>query len=44
MRVPDKNLAEIWDRGWTVIEGFLAPDTLKNAQDALWGIYPRPEE
>jgi hypothetical protein len=44
MRIPDKNLAEIWDQGWTVVEGFLDPDTLKEAQAALWGIYPRPEE
>lgn len=44
MRIPDKNLAEIWDQGWTVVERLLDPDTLKDAQDALWGIYPRPEE
>ena len=38
MRVPDKNLVEIWDQGWTVVEGFLDRDTLTDAQDALWGI------
>jgi ectoine hydroxylase-related dioxygenase (phytanoyl-CoA dioxygenase family) len=44
MRIPDKNLAEIWDRGFTVVERFLDADTLAAAQDALWAIYPRPEE
>ncbi len=44
MRVPDKNLAEIWDQGFTVVEGFLDRDTLKAAQEALWEVYPRPED
>ena len=44
MRVADAKLAEIWDRGFTVVEGFLAADTLRAAQDALWEIYPRPED
>ncbi len=43
MRIPDAKLAEIWDRGFTVVENFLDPDTLAAAQDALWEIYPRPE-
>jgi hypothetical protein len=43
MRVPDSNLGELRDRGFTVVEGFLDPDTLKAAQDALWEVYPRPE-
>ena len=44
MRVSDSKLAEVWDRGFTVVEGFLDPDTLKAAQDVLWGLYPRPED
>ena len=44
MRVADKKLAEVWDQGFTVVEGFLDAATLKEAQDALWEIYPRPEE
>jgi ectoine hydroxylase-related dioxygenase (phytanoyl-CoA dioxygenase family) len=44
MRVPDKNLAEIWDQGFTVVEGFLDKETLAAAQAALWEIYPRPED
>ena len=43
MRIPDAKLAEVWDRGFTVVEGFLDADTLSAAQDALWEIYPRPE-
>ncbi len=43
MRVPDKKLDEVRERGFAVIEGFLDAATLKEAQDALWSIYPRPE-
>lgn len=44
MRVAEKNLAEVWGQGFTVVEGFLDPTTLKDARDALWEIYPEPEE
>jgi hypothetical protein len=44
MKVSDVKLAEVWDQGFTVVEGFLDPETLTAAQDALWGIYPRPED
>jgi hypothetical protein len=43
MRIPDAKLAEVWDHGFTVVESFLDPETLSAAQEALWGIYPRPE-
>ncbi|HEY3950857.1 phytanoyl-CoA dioxygenase family protein [Phenylobacterium sp.] len=43
MRIPDENLAEVFDRGFTVVENFLDKETLRAAQDALWEIYPRPE-
>ena len=43
MRIPDAKLAEIWDRGFTVVEGFLDAETLAAAQAALWEIYPTPE-
>jgi len=43
MRIPDAQLAEVFDRGFTVVEGFLDKETLASAQDALWEIYPRPE-
>jgi ectoine hydroxylase-related dioxygenase (phytanoyl-CoA dioxygenase family) len=44
MRVADKNIAEIYDRGFTVVENFIDKDSLKAAQEALWTIYPRPED
>ena len=44
MRVPDANLAEVRERGFTVVEGFLDAATLKAAQAALWGVFPRPED
>jgi hypothetical protein len=44
LRVPDEKLAEVFDQGFTVIEGFLEKDVLAEAQEALWTIYPKPEE
>ncbi|MGB8681245.1 MAG: hypothetical protein WCD12_00045 [Candidatus Binatus sp.] len=44
MRVSDKNLAEVWDRGFTIIENFLDRDALAAAREALWEIYPKPED
>ena len=44
MRVPERDLAEVWDQGFTIVENFLDPDTLAAAQQALWAIYPRPED
>ena len=44
MRVPDHNLDELRERGFTIVEEFLAPHELKAAQEALWLHYPRPEE
>ncbi|HUY39515.1 MAG TPA: phytanoyl-CoA dioxygenase family protein [Candidatus Binataceae bacterium] len=44
MRVPDGNLAQVWDRGFTIVENFLDPETLAAAQEALWEIYPNPED
>ena len=44
MRVADEKLAEIWDRGYTVVENFIDADSLKAAQEALWTIYPRPDD
>lgn len=42
MRVSDRALDEVRTQGFTVVEGFLDPDTLKAAQDAMWRLYPRP--
>ena len=44
VKVPDRNLEELREQGFTIVEGFLAPDELNAAQEALWLHYPRPEE
>lgn len=44
VKVPDRNLQELREQGFIVVEGFLAADELKAAQEALWLHYPRPEE
>lgn len=43
MRVPDHKLAEVFDRGYTVVEGFVDGADLAAAREALWQLYPRPE-
>jgi hypothetical protein len=55
MQVPDRNLAELREQGFTIFPGFLTPDELHAAQEALWEQhvhpcgyeclgYPRPEQ
>jgi hypothetical protein len=44
VRVPDSVLDEVCDRGYSMFEGFLEPDELRAAQEALWLHYPRPGE
>jgi phytanoyl-CoA dioxygenase PhyH len=44
VRVPDTALDEVRERGFALVENFLAPDELKAAQEALWLHFPRPEE
>ena len=44
MRVPDRNLAEVWDQGFTIVENFLDADTLAAAREAMWEIYPKPDD
>jgi hypothetical protein len=44
VRVPDAALDEVRERGFAIVEGFLAPDELTAAQNALWLHFPRPEE
>jgi ectoine hydroxylase-related dioxygenase (phytanoyl-CoA dioxygenase family) len=43
MKVSDAQLAEVWDRGFTIVPAFLDADTLAAAREALWGVYPTPE-
>src|SRR5580704_11818808 len=44
MRVPDRNLAEVWDQGFTIVENFLDAETLAAAREAMWEIYPKPDD
>jgi hypothetical protein len=44
MRVPDDALDQVRRQGYAIVEGVLAPDELRAAQDALWLHFPRPEE
>lgn len=44
MKVPDRNVQELRERGFTIVEGFLATDELRAAREALWLHYPRPED
>jgi hypothetical protein len=44
MRVSDAKLAEVHDRGFTVVPGFLDAETLAEARAALWEIHPKPED
>jgi hypothetical protein len=43
MRVSDEKLAEAWDRGFAVVEGFLDAETLAAAREAMWKVFPTPE-
>jgi hypothetical protein len=42
-KVTDAQLAEVWDRGFTIVPGFVSGERLKAAQEALWAYFPRPE-
>lgn len=44
MRVSDAKLAEVHDRGFTVVPGFLDAETLAQAREAMWGVYPAPDD
>ena len=44
MRVSDATLAEVRERGFSIMEGFLGPEELAAARDALWLHFPRPED
>lgn len=43
MRVPDRALRDVSERGYALVEGFLAPDELTAAQAALSLHYPAPD-
>jgi len=44
MRIADANLAEVWERGFTIVENFLDAETLAAAREEMWEIYPKPED
>jgi hypothetical protein len=44
VRIADATLDEIRERGFALVEGFLAPDELQAAQQALWLHFPKPED
>jgi hypothetical protein len=44
MRVPDRCVADLHEKGYLIFEGFLGEDELAAAQEALWLHCPRPEE
>ncbi len=44
MRVPDATLTEVRERGFSLLEGFLGPEELAAAQEALSLHFPRPED
>ena len=44
MRISDASLDEVRDRGFCLVEGFLGPEELDEAQQALWLHFPKPEE
>ena len=44
MKVSDAKLAEVWDRGFAVVEGFLDAQTLAAAREAMFQIHPKPED
>ena len=44
MRIPDGALDEVREKGFVLVEGFLAPHELEEAQQALWLHFPRPED
>jgi hypothetical protein len=44
MKVSDAKLAEVGERGFTVVPGFLDAETLAEARAALWQVHPKPED
>ena len=44
MHVPDDFLDAVRTQGFAIMEGFLSPDEVDAAREALFAIYPRPEQ
>lgn len=43
MRVADHHLEQLEEEGFTLVPGFLEPEVLERARDAMFEIFPRPE-
>jgi hypothetical protein len=44
VQVPDAALDDVREHGFALVEGFLTPDELHAAQDALWLHFPKPDD
>lgn len=44
MKVTDAQLAEVFDRGFTMVEGFLDAEALAAAREGVWQHFPRPDD
>jgi hypothetical protein len=44
VRLSDDTLERVRNEGFALVEGFLAPEELKAAQEALWLHFPTPED
>ena len=44
MHVPDDFLDAVRTQGFAIMEGFLSPDEVDAAREAMFAIYPRPEQ
>jgi len=44
VRLTDATLDQVRHQGFALVEGFLAPDELTAAQEALWLHFPKPED
>ena len=43
MRVADHHLEQLEEEGFTLVPGFLEPEVLERARDAMFEMFPRPE-
>jgi hypothetical protein len=44
MHISDAHLDEVRTQGFTVVKNFLEPELLKEAQENLWRLYPKPDD
>jgi hypothetical protein len=44
MHISNSHLDDVRNNGFTVVENFLEPELLAEAQENLWDLYPRPQD